>query len=37
MHTGQNAQGVVRGLETKVGDREAAREGPRTKGGAEER
>lgn len=26
MHTGQNAQGVVRGLETEVGDREAARE-----------
>lgn len=28
VHTGQNAQGVVRGLETKVGDREAAREAP---------
>lgn len=26
VHTGQNAQGVVRALETMVGDREAARE-----------
>lgn len=26
VHTGQNVQGVVRGLETKVGDREGARE-----------
>lgn len=34
MHTGQNVLGVVRGLETKVGDREEGREAQDKRRGA---